>query len=274
MEVSVSIVNYKVPELLASCIESLQVALQHISSEIIVVDNASEDDSKTLIKSRFPEVTWIQNEKNVGFGRAHNQAIRQAKGTYIAIVNPDVVVSRNTFKKLSEFMHTTENVGIIGVQMRNEDKDFLPESKRNPPTLWNAFQKELGLNFLPKNKNYYALQVNPNEVAPVPVLSGAFMYMERSKFNALGGFDERYFMYAEDIDLSIESLKMGWDNYYLGNIIITHLKGKSAKKNPESQHHFYHTMKQYIDKHQKNPSSRWWYKRFIDLAALKSKILN
>ncbi len=271
MKISVSIVNYKVPKLLLQCIESLQLSLEGIESEIIVVDNHSEDGSKELVFAKFPKVKWIANNENVGFGKAHNQAIKQAKGEYVVIVNPDVQIAQDTFRNLLLFAKSKEKLGIIGVQMKNAKEEFLPESKRNLPSMLNAIEKQFGLDFLPKSKKYYALQLPNYETGRVEVLSGAFMFLPLIVYKDLGGFDERYFMYGEDIDLSLQSLRKGYENYYKGDVVITHLKGKSARKNRKDRYYFYDSMKLYIDKNYTNPLLKSMYKGMVQWAYYRQK---
>ncbi len=271
MKISVSIVHYKVADELYKAIESLNKALQNIDSEIIVVDNHSEDDSEKIITSQFPNVIWIQNQENIGFGKAHNQAIKKAKGEFIAIVNPDVVVPSYIFSDLLQFSTNTPSMGIVGLRMEDEKGAFLAESKRNPPSLWNAFEKQLGIRILPPSQSYYAQQLQEFDIGKVAVLSGAFMWMKKSVFEDLQGFDPQFFMYAEDIDLSIRSLEHGYENSYLGSLSIKHIKGASAQKNPDSRKHFYHTMLQYIDKHEKSPFLKIISKILVRLSYWKEK---
>ncbi len=271
MKVTVSIVNYKVPEYLLQSIASIEKALEGIDSEIIIVDNHSEDDSQNIILSQFPNVHWIQNQENIGFGSAHNQALEKAKGEFVAIINPDVIVSENIFTQLINFSENKEQLGIVGLRMENEKGEFWPESKRNPPTLRNALEKELKIRFLPDNQSYYAHQVGEKEIGEVPVLSGAFMWMRNSVFQELEGFDPRFFMFAEDIDMSVRALQKGYQNYYYGDVSITHAKGESAKKNQESRKHFYHTMLQYIDKQNGTSLHKIVSKSLVRLAYWKER---
>lgn len=244
MKLSVVILNYNVRYFLELCLQSVQVALKDIPSEIIVVDNNSSDESCTIVKLNFPDVKLIENKDNVGFSKANNQAVAVAKGEYICILNPDVVVAENTFHDLINFSKSKAKHGIIGCRLIDGSGIFLPESKRNFPTISIAFQKLFGI-----GKHYYAHHVSPLENKPVDVLPGALMFLKRSLYDNLGGFDEDFFMYGEDIDLSFRVQKLGLNNYYLGTTTIIHFKGESTAKNRLQSKRFFHAMKLFYQKH-------------------------
>ena len=141
MKLSVVILNYNVRYFLELCLQSVEAALNGISSEIIVIDNNSLDDSCEMVISRFPSVQLIKNEENVGFSKANNQAVKLANGKYVCILNPDTVVPEDGFKKVLAFAETTSNLGIIGCRLIDGSGKFLPESKRNIPTVSVAIKK-------------------------------------------------------------------------------------------------------------------------------------
>ena len=248
MKLSVVILNYNVRYFLELCLQSVEAALNGISSEIIVIDNNSLDDSCEMVISRFPSVQLIKNEENLGFSKANNQAVKLANGKYVCILNPDTVVPEDGFKKVLAFAETTSNLGIIGCRLIDGSGKFLPESKRNIPTVSVAIKKILG-----SAKYYYANHILEHNNAKVDVLVGAFMLVERTVYNKLNGFDEDYFMYGEDIDLSYKSLKAGYDNYYFGNMSVIHFKGESTISNHIYLRRFYGAMQIFYKKHfQKN----------------------
>jgi len=141
VKLSVVILNYNVRYFLELCLQSVEAALNGISSEIIVIDNNSLDDSCEMVISRFPSVQLIKNEENVGFSKANNQAVKLANGKYVCILNPDTVVPEDGFKKVLAFAETTSNLGIIGCRLIDGSGKFLPESKRNIPTVSVAIKK-------------------------------------------------------------------------------------------------------------------------------------
>ena len=229
---------------MALCLQSVQAALKDIPSEIIVIDNNSPDDSCDMVRTNFPDIKLIENKENVGFSKANNQAVAVAKGEYICILNPDVVVAENTFHNLINFSKSKSDHGIIGCRLIDGSGAFLPESKRNFPTVFIAFDKLFGT-----SQHYYAKQIKELETMPVDVLPGALMFLKRSLYDNLGGFDEDFFMYGEDIDLSYRVQKLGLNNYYLGDTTIIHFKGESTVKNRVQSKRFFHAMKLFYQKH-------------------------
>jgi len=208
--------------------------MEGIDGEIIVVDNASVDRTPQLVKQHFPEITLISNPDNKGFSKANNQGISVARGEYILLLNPDTIVSENTFTTCIDFMGSHTNAGAVGVKMIDGSGKFLPESKRGLPTLKASFMKMTGLYRLaPRSavwNSYYEGQVDENETAKIHVLTGAFMFMRKSALDKAGLLDESFFMYGEDIDLSYRISKSGYSIYYLPTTNIIHYKGESTKK--------------------------------------------
>ena len=179
MKLSIIIVNYNVEHFLEQCLHSVRKAVKNIPAEVFVVDNSSVDGSIEMVKKKFPEVKIIANEKNVGFSRANNQAIREANGEYILLLNPDTVVQEDTFEKTIKFMDEKKDCGALGVTMLDGKGNFLPESKRGLPTPSVAFYKVFGLSFLfPHSKafgKYHLGYLDKNKTHEVDVLAGAFM---------------------------------------------------------------------------------------------------
>jgi GT2 family glycosyltransferase len=209
-------------------------AIKGIEAEVIVVDNNSVDGSQEMIKERFPDFRLIESKQNLGFSKGNNLGIRESKGEYVLLLNPDTVVEEDTFQKCIDFMDTHTGAGALGVKMVDGTGDFLPESKRGLPTPSVAFYKVFGLSKLfskSKTFNRYHLgYLDPDEIHPVDVLSGAFMFIRRSVLDKIGLLDEEYFMYGEDIDLSYRIQKAGWTNYYFPKTRIIHYKGESTKR--------------------------------------------
>ena len=223
---------------------SVEKAIETIEAEIIVVDNNSSDESCKMIKEQFAHIKLIENNKNVGFAIANNQAVKIAKGEYVCILNPDTVVAEDTFTKILKFAKTQENLGIIGCRLIDGTGIFLPESKRNIPTVKVATRKLLGF-----SKNYYANQVSEFDIAEASVFVGAFMFLKREVYNTLNGFDEDFFMYGEDIDLSYRVLKSNYKNYYFGETSILHFKGESTLKDKKYAKRFFEAMQIFYKKH-------------------------
>jgi GT2 family glycosyltransferase len=261
MKLSVIIVNYNVRYFLDTCLQSALKACEGIDSEIIVVDNNSTDDSVDMLKSDYPQVRLLVNRENAGFSRANNQAMDVAKGDYYLLLNPDTVVASDCFRKCIEYMDLHSDTGGLGVKMIDGSGAFLPESKRGLPTPIVAFYKIFGLSKLfPKSKRfarYHLGYLDENETHEVDILSGAFMFLRKTLIDKIGGLDEAFFMYGEDIDLSYRIVKSGFKNIYFPKTSIIHFKGESTKKSSVNYVLvFYRAMIIFARKHFNNPNAR------------------
>ncbi len=221
-------------DLLKQAIDSLLVASEDIDCEFFVVDNASKDETVALLKGAYPQVNLIINTKNSGFSVANNQAIAQAKGEYVLVINPDTITQPDTLVRAIDFLDKHPEAGSLGVRMVDGKGSFLPESKRGLPTPWVSFCKLSGFYHLfPKSKvfnRYYMGWVNEFETKEVAVLTGAFMLLRKTALEKVGLFDEHFFMYGEDVDLSYRLNLAGYKNYYFPEVCITHFKGQSTHK--------------------------------------------
>ncbi|MDA9952200.1 glycosyltransferase family 2 protein [Chitinophagales bacterium] len=234
IDVSVIIVNYNVRYFIEQAIQSVYKAANNLEVEIIVIDNASDDQSIELIAKKFPRVKLIANAENRGFGKANNQGIELAQGEYTLLLNPDTVLQEDTLDICISFIRKNKDAGALGVRMIDGKGNFLPESKRSIPSPFVAFSKMSGLaNLFPKSKTfgrYHLGFLDESKNHAVEVLSGAFMFFKTPLLKDIGGFDEDYFMYGEDIELSFQVIKKGFKNYYLADTSIIHYKGESTKK--------------------------------------------
>lgn len=270
MELSVIIVNYNVKYFLEQALLSVIRASAGLSVEVFVVDNNSVDDSVLMVREKFPQVHLIANSGNPGFSVANNQAIRQSKGKYVLLLNPDTVVEENTFKVCLDFMNKHPQAGGLGVKMIDGSGNFLPESKRGFPSPFVAFCKTFGLSTIfPKSKTfnrYHLGFLDQNENHEVDVLAGAFMLLRRSVLDEVGLLDEAFFMYGEDIDLSYRIVKGGYKNYYLADTRIIHYKGESTKKGSLNYvKTFYNAMIIFARKHFQGERA-WLYILMLKLA--------
>lgn len=244
MKLSVVIVNYNVRYFLELCLRSVKAAITEIDAEIIVVDNNSSDESCKMVSELFPEVKLVTNTDNVGFSKANNQGVEIAQGDYVCILNPDTVVAEDTFSQLLSFSDSKSNLGIVSCKLIDGAGEFLPESKRHIPTPKIAIKKLIGL-----SKDYYATEINNEAIAKAPIFVGAFMLMTKKLYQEVGGFDERYFMYGEDIDLSHTVLNKGYDNFYYGKTTVIHYKGESTLKDQVYAKRFYGAMQLFYKKY-------------------------
>ena len=261
MKLSVIIVNYNVQYFLENCLNSVFSSSKEIDFEVFVVDNNSVDGSLKMLEEKFPQVKVIANKDNRGFSVANNQAIKEAKGDYVLLLNPDTVVEENTFKVCCNFMDLHPKSGGLGVKMLDGKGNFLPESKRGLPTPAVAFYKIFGLSALfPKSEKfgqYHLGHLSKEENHQIEILSGAFMMMRKSVLDEIGLLDENFFMYGEDIDLSYRITQAGYTNHYLADTQIIHYKGESTKKSSINYVFvFYRAMAIFAKKHFSNKNAQ------------------
>lgn len=235
MKVSVIIVNYNVKYFLEVCLHSVLRACTGIDAEVIVVDNNSNDNSCRMVRDKFPSVILIENTDNKGFSKANNQAVAISKGEYILFLNPDTVMPEDFLKKTIAYMDQHPEAGAIGPKLIDGKGQFAPDGKKSFPTLSVAIFKTTGINKLfsksPYFNKYYAVHVGPDECAEVDVLSGCCMLVRKKAMDDAGGpFDEDYFMYCEDVDLSYRIQKAGYKNIYFPETELIHYKGESTRK--------------------------------------------
>ncbi|HET7115059.1 MAG TPA: glycosyltransferase family 2 protein [Hanamia sp.] len=252
MSLSIIIINYNVKYFLEQCLLSVIKAIKNIDGEIIVIDNNSGDDSFSFFQNRFPEVNFIWNKMNTGFAKANNQGLKIAKGEIILFLNPDTIIPEDCFEKCIAFIH--KNNCALGIKMLDGAGNFLKESKRAFPSPLISFYKLAGFSRLfPHSKifsKYHLGNLNENKNHEVDVLAGAFMMIPKNILDKTGGFDEDFFMYGEDIDLSFRIQKAGYANYYFAESSIIHFKGESTKKGSLNYvKMFYKAMSVFVKKH-------------------------
>jgi GT2 family glycosyltransferase/lipopolysaccharide/colanic/teichoic acid biosynthesis glycosyltransferase len=253
-DLSVVIVNYNVKAFLEQCLIAIERARGDLNIEIFVVDNASVDGSQAMVKKRFPHVKLIENNQNVGFSTANNQAIEKAQGEYVLILNPDTLIQEDTLVILKKHLDENPRVGAVGCKLLNPDGSYQINSRRSFPTPWVAFARIVGLSkIFPKIRlfgQYNLTYLDPDIETEVDVLSGSLMVLRRRTLEQVGYFDEDYFMYGEDIDLSYRIKKAGWKIIYTPATKAIHYKGESTKKSEFSAiTRFYSTMLIFIRKH-------------------------
>jgi GT2 family glycosyltransferase len=255
-QISIVIVNYNVKDLLDNCIESIKKSNFDGDYEIIVVDNNSTDNSVEFLKPKHPDVNFIANQENVGFSKANNQGFDVSSGKYILILNPDTLIEPDTLQKMYDLLESDNEIGAAGCKVLNEDGSFQQACRRSFPTPWNSFCKLFGLQkMFPKSKlfsSYNLSYLDINEQYEVEALIGAFIFTRKKVLDAIGGFDESFFMYGEDLDLCFKIKKNDWKILYSPITSIKHLKGESTKRsNIDEVKHFYNAMEIYIKKNYK-----------------------
>lgn len=271
LKLSVIIVNYNVKYYLDQCISSVLRAFEVMKktsssdssvneevAEIIVVDNHSADGSVDYLEKRYPQmlypmVRFVRSAHNLGFARANNIAIRQSRGEYVLLLNPDTIVGEDALKASVDFMDAHGDAGAVGVRMLGAQGRRAMESRRGLPTPMVSFFKMLGFcNRWPHHRlfgKYYMGYLPWDEPCQIEVVSGAYCMLRRKALDEVGLLDEDFFMYGEDIDLSYRVLKGGYHNYYLP-VDILHYKGESTQKSSfRYVHVFYEAMLIFFRKH-------------------------
>ncbi len=258
IDLSIIIVSYNVPYFLANCLESIYSSdLIDLEIEIVIVDNNSVDNSVSLIKSLYGnKVVLIENDENIGFGNACNQGLEHSKGEYILFLNPDTLLHKDTLTRSLAYLESHSDVGALGVKMIDGRGNFLPESKRSFPTLWNSFCKFSGLSSFFSGStifdSYNAGNLDQNEIHSIDVLCGAFILTKKTVLEKSGAFNPRYFMYGEDIDLCKCIKESGYTVIYHGGLSIIHFKGESTDLRQWSYYNrFFGAMSIYNDRHMK-----------------------
>jgi GT2 family glycosyltransferase len=269
LQLSIIIVNYNVKYFVEQCLYSVINAIKNLEAEIIVIDNNSTDGSKTFFTNKFTNVHFIWNNENIGFSKANNTALQKATGKYILFLNPDTLIPEDCFEKCLAFFQTQKDMGALGIRMIDGTGKFLKESKRGFPSLLTSLFKLGGLaKLFPTSGN---LSENENHV--VDVLSGAFMMVEKRVLDKTGGFDEDFFMYGEDIDLSYRIQKAWYKNYYFSESTIIHFKGESTKKDSlQYVRVFYGAMNLFVKK-QYSGTRALLYSIFIQMAIWLKEML-
>ncbi len=257
---------------------SVLKAAVNIETEIFVVDNNSTDGSKEYLVSKFNDVKFIWLPENVGFSKANNIALKEATGVYVLFLNPDTIVPENCFSSCIQFLKENNNNGALGIKMIDGSGHFLKESKRGFPSLTASFFKLSGLTALfPDSKffaAYYMAHLPQNKNAEVEVLAGAFMMIPKTILDKVGSFDEQFFMYGEDVDLSYRIKKAGFSNYYFADSTIIHFKGESTKKQDAKYiNTFYDAMKLFVAKHYSKFNSTVFSFLIWAIASFKKKFL-
>lgn len=253
-DLSIIVVNYNVKEFLHNLLVSIEKASAEIKTEIIVIDNASEDGSAEFIKEKFPSINLIENKSNLGFSKANNLGLKIASGKYLLLLNPDTLVQENTFTEMINFFDSHPEAGLAGCKILNPDGTLQLACRRSFPGPWTSFCKVTGLSSLfPKSKlfaRYNLTYLDENEINEVDAISGSFMMLRREVYEKIGGLDEIFFMYGEDLDWCYRVQKAGYKVYYVPSTQILHYKGESTKRSSlDETKFFYQAMHLFVRKH-------------------------
>ncbi len=256
MDLSVVIVNYQTFELTRNTVNSILKYDYPFSYEILVVDNASGDDSLSKLQDYFGDkVEFIASPSNSGFAAGNNLALSVAKGEYVLLLNSDTIVWENTLEDIYNYMESHSDVGASGCRVLLENGDLDKACKRTFPNVKNSFFRLFHIPNKSKDDNYNLDNLPDDEVYEIDCLTGAFMFIRKDALDEIGFLDETFFMYGEDIDLCFRIKEAGWKIVYYGKSKITHLKGASSKKQKSKLiYEFYRAMYIYYKKHHASES--------------------
>jgi N-acetylglucosaminyl-diphospho-decaprenol L-rhamnosyltransferase len=232
VDLSVSIISYRTPALLQLCLEAIGRERSALNLEVIVVDNASGDGSPELVETRFPWVRVIRNDRNLGFGAAHNQALRLARGRYWLVLNSDAVLTSGAAATLVDFMDAAPDVAVAGPMLRHPGGS-VQSSRRRFPTVATLFVESTQVQrFWPENRvlqQYYVVDRRDDEQQDVDWLVGACLCVRAAAATQVGLFDERFFMYSEELDWCRRFRAAGWRVVYVPSAEVRHLEGGSSR---------------------------------------------
>jgi GT2 family glycosyltransferase len=239
-DLSIIIVSYNTLDLLRDCLISVGKALKPKNGmEVIVVDNNSTDGSQAMVKKEFPSVKLIANKKNLGFAAANNRGVKYSDGKYLLFLNSDTKVYKESLAKPLKYLKNHPEVGAITVRLVLANGEIDPDNHRGYPTPWTSLTHFAGLSkAFPQSRifnNYYQSYRNFSSIHAIDVTAGSYMMMPRKLFESLNGWDETYFFYGEDIDLSCRIRQTGKKIIYYPKVEVLHYKGASSGIRKESQ---------------------------------------
>ncbi len=254
--ISLVIVSYNVREYLNDCLQSILHSALHFKgkTEIIVFDNASRDGTLNVLKPRYNQVTWLSSDRNLGFGSGCNRGAAIANQPLLLFLNPDTLISEDTLQVMWDFYSSNPEMGAAGCKVVNRDGSLQPACKRSFPSPQVAAFKLTGLaSLFPKSRvfgKYNLSYLDENKIHVVDAVSGSFLCVDKQIFQSIGGFDEAFFMYGEDLDLCYRIAELGKKNYYYPKTSVIHFKGESARHRPfGSLFNFYEAMVIFSKKH-------------------------
>lgn len=260
IEVSVIIINYKSAAFTKECLRGIFAATKESSIEVIVIDNASYDGCGELLATEFPQVTFVQSTRNLGFARANNLGVTIARGKCVLFLNPDTEIRASAIELLRTSLESMPDAGMVGARLLNSDLSLQTTSITAFPSILN---QTLGAEILRRRFHYVSLWgIKPlfeNHQSPVLVdaISGACMMVKREVIERVQGFTSDYFMYAEDLDLCRKVRKAGWGVYYVPDAVIVHHGGQSSGSRSESDFEAIMTRQSlflFMQRHR-----GWWY---------------
>jgi len=263
--VSAVVVNWNGGTELIECIKAL-LSQEGVELEVVVVDNGSTDGSADLVEVRFPQVKVVRNGRNLGYAKAANIGVGATRGEHVLLLNPDTRLLPEALPLLISFMESHPDAGALGPKLINPNGSLQPSCRRFPP-LGATFLRHTPLELLfpshPFLKRYLMFDLDRTRPAEVDWVSGACILLRREAFEEVGGFDERYFLYSEDVDLCLRLKKAGWKVYYVPHAKAFHIGGHASERRPVfSLYHAHRSMWLFFRAHHRK-SALWWLGPFV-----------
>lgn len=253
LRLSIIIVNWNVHELLDRCLASVYASdLAPGSFEIIVVDSASQDESVAMVRERYPAVRLLAQAENVGFTRGNNIGLAQAQGDFLLLLNPDTEVKRDALGIMLGYLRTNPAVGIIGPHTLNSDGSHQSTRRRFPTLMTGIFESSWLAAAAPSGveRDYRMLETDDDDISMVDWVQGSALMLRREVYQDIGGLDDAYIMYSEELDYCRRAKTAGWQVAYHGRALITHHGGKSSEQVAAQTLIHFHTSKlRYFHKH-------------------------
>ncbi len=258
---TIQIVNWNAREPLRQALRSIFAAPPPFPYEVIVLDNDSRDGSVQMVEKEFPQVRLLVSEQNLGFSKGHNLSARHARGRYLFILNPDTVVAPGALEKLVAFAETHPEIGIVGPRILNPDGTLQYSCRRFPNPVAALFRNTPLGKLFPNNpytRDYLMTDWDHNSVREVDWVSGAALFIRKQVYAQLGGFDEQFFMYCEDMDLCYRAWQAGWKVVYFPDAVIYHAIGRSTDLVANKMIRTFHqSMYRYYKKHYARKTPLW-----------------
>ena len=246
MDITIVIVNWNTRDLLRDCLKSVYKTVRNITFKIIVVDNASHDDSVAMLGEKFPGIRIIENSENRGFAAANNQAFALMKGRYALLLNTDTVLTENAVHELFVFMKNHDDATMAGGQLLNSDGSR-QNSIANFPTVLSLLANTSLLEYL-FPRRFPSKRYAHKEPLEVESVIGACMLVRKKAMDEVGMFDERYFFFFEETDWACQMRPAGWKIYHVPSALIYHLQGQSVGRNVRSRIEFYRSRYKFFNK--------------------------
>lgn len=245
MDLSIIIVSWNVADLLRACLDSILAVPSMLKLEIIVVDSASRDSSVSMIQTEYPQVTLLAQSENLGFVKCNNIGLKHSTGRHVLLLNPDTEIISDALATMVAYLDEHPDVGIVGPHTLNTDRTTQSTKRRFPTMMTGLFESTWLQDYAPKSLMdwFYAVDVADGAIADVDWVQGSALMARRAVYEQIGGLDEGFFMYSEELDWCKRTKDTGWRVVYVGTAQIIHHGGKSSDQIASRKHIYFHQSK-------------------------------